>query len=63
MLHRYLFNNLSATYEQLRHADDKPSIGIILCKGRNEIIVEYALRDTVKPTGVSRYQVSASGAT
>jgi hypothetical protein len=37
---------LSAVDEQLRHPDDGSSIGIILCKSRNELIVEYALRDT-----------------
>jgi hypothetical protein len=42
---------LSAVDEQLRHPDDGPSIGIILCKSRNELIVEYALRDTAKPMG------------
>lgn len=30
---------LSAIDAQLRHADDQPSIGIILCKGRNELVV------------------------
>jgi predicted nuclease of restriction endonuclease-like (RecB) superfamily len=34
---------LSAVDAQLRHADDAPSIGIILCKGKNEVVVEYAL--------------------
>jgi predicted nuclease of restriction endonuclease-like (RecB) superfamily len=51
---------LSAVDDQLRHPDDKPSIGIILCKGRNEIIVEYALRDTNKPMGVAHYQLTPS---
>lgn len=51
---------LSAVDDQLRHADDRPSIGIILCQGRNEIIVEYALRDAHKPMGVARYTVSPS---
>ncbi|CEG10609.1 hypothetical protein BN961_04049 [Afipia felis] len=51
---------LSAVDEQLRHPDDKPTIGIILCKGRNEVIVEYALRDSSKPMGVAQYQLSAS---
>jgi len=37
---------LSAVDDQLRHKDDESTIGIILCKGRNEIIVEYALRDS-----------------
>lgn len=49
---------LSAVDDQLRHADDKPSIGIILCKGKNDVIVEYALRDSNKPMGVARYQMS-----
>jgi hypothetical protein len=30
----------------LRHKDDHPSIGIILCKAKNKVIAEYALRDT-----------------
>jgi predicted nuclease of restriction endonuclease-like (RecB) superfamily len=49
---------LSAVDDQLRHRDDQPSIGIILCKGRNKIVVEYALRDTAKPMGVARYRLS-----
>ncbi len=49
---------LSAVDDQLRHKDDQPSIGIILCKGRNEMIVEYALRDSSKPMGVAQYRVS-----
>jgi predicted nuclease of restriction endonuclease-like (RecB) superfamily len=49
---------LSAVDEQLRHPNDKPTIGIILCKGRNEVIVEYALRDSSKPMGVAQYQLS-----
>jgi predicted nuclease of restriction endonuclease-like (RecB) superfamily len=49
---------LSAVDEHLRHPDDQPSIGIILCKGRNEVIVEYALRDTSKPMGVAAYRLS-----
>jgi hypothetical protein len=53
---------LSAVDEQLRHLDDKPSIGIILCKGRNELIVEYSLRDTSKPMGVAQYQLTPGSA-
>ena len=48
---------LSAVDDQLRHTDDEPSIGLILCKERNKVIVEYALRDTTKPMGVSTYKV------
>lgn len=49
---------LSAVDDQLRHPDDEPSIGIILCKGHNAVIVEYALRDTSKPMGVAHYRLS-----
>lgn len=51
---------LSAVDDHLRHPDDQPSIGIILCKGRNEVIVEYALRDTRKPMGVAQFQLSTA---
>jgi len=46
---------LSAVDDLLRHPDDKPSIGLILCKTRNHIVAEYALRDLAKPVGVARY--------
>lgn len=48
---------LSAVDDQLRHPADQPSIGLILCKERNRLIVEYALRDTRKPMGVAEYQL------
>ena len=46
---------LSAIDDLLRHPDDKPSIGIILCKAKNRVVAEYALRDLAKPVGVSSY--------
>ncbi len=49
---------LSAVDDQLRHDQDGPSIGIILCKGKNEVIVEYALRDAARPMGVAEYRLS-----
>jgi predicted nuclease of restriction endonuclease-like (RecB) superfamily len=51
---------LSAVDDLLRHSDDGPSIGLILCRTRNRIIVEYALRDTQKPMSVATYQITAS---
>lgn len=51
---------LSAVDDLLRHPDDKPSIGLILCKDRNKVVVEYALRDTRKPMGVAAYRLTAS---
>jgi predicted nuclease of restriction endonuclease-like (RecB) superfamily len=51
---------LAAVDDQLRHEADGPSIGIIICKGKNEVIVEYALRDSTKPLGVAEYRLSAA---
>ena len=39
----------------IRAADDQPTIGLILCKGKDRLDVEYALRDVNKPMGVSSY--------
>jgi predicted nuclease of restriction endonuclease-like (RecB) superfamily len=47
---------LSAVDDQLRHPDDKPSIGLLLCKERDRLTVEYALRDVRKPIGVAQWQ-------
>jgi predicted nuclease of restriction endonuclease-like (RecB) superfamily len=46
---------LSAVDDLMRHPDDRPSIGIILCKSRNRVVAEYALRDLAKPVGISSY--------
>jgi predicted nuclease of restriction endonuclease-like (RecB) superfamily len=47
---------LSALDDMMRHPDDQPSVGIILCKGKSKTIAEYALRDIRKPMGVSEYR-------
>ena len=47
---------LSAVDDLLRHTDDQPSIGLILCKTKNRIVAEYALRDVTKPLGVSEFR-------
>jgi len=49
---------LSAIDDLLRHPDDQPSIGIILCKSKNKVVAEYALRDIRKPVGVSEYRLT-----
>ncbi len=49
---------LSAVNEILRHPDDQPSIGLILCKTRDRFVAEYALRDVSKPIGISEYQLA-----
>jgi hypothetical protein len=47
---------LSAVDDQLRHADDQPSLGLLLCQERDHLTVEYALRDLKKPIGVAQWQ-------
>lgn len=47
---------LSALDDRIRLEKENPSIGIILCKGKDRTIVEYSLRDTHKPIGVSAYK-------
>ncbi len=47
---------LTAIDETLKHADDKPSIGLLLCKTKNKVVAEYALRDIGKPLGVAEFQ-------
>jgi predicted nuclease of restriction endonuclease-like (RecB) superfamily len=47
---------LSAVDDLLRHPDDKPTIGLLLCKGKDRLVVEYALRDVQKPIGVAEWE-------
>jgi predicted nuclease of restriction endonuclease-like (RecB) superfamily len=47
---------LSAVDDKLRHPDDRPSIGLILCKTRHRVVAEYALRDVAKPIGIAQWQ-------
>ncbi len=47
---------LSAVDDLLRHPDDKPSIGLLLCRSKDALVVEYALRDLKKPIGVARWE-------
>jgi predicted nuclease of restriction endonuclease-like (RecB) superfamily len=47
---------LSAVDDCLRHPDDKPSIGLLLCKERDRLTIEYALRGVSKPIGVAQWK-------
>jgi len=49
---------LSAMDDLLRQPEDQPSLGLILCKERNRLVVEYALRDMSKPMGVAAYRLT-----
>jgi predicted nuclease of restriction endonuclease-like (RecB) superfamily len=48
---------LTALDRQVKTAHDGPSIGIILCRSKNKVVAEYALRDVNKPMGVSEYRL------
>jgi len=47
---------LSAVDDLLKHPDDQPTIGLILCKTKDNIIAEYALRNMNSPIGVAGYE-------
>jgi predicted nuclease of restriction endonuclease-like (RecB) superfamily len=47
---------LSAVDSQMKHATDNPSIGLLLCKSKNRLVAEYALRDVQKPIGVAEWE-------
>lgn len=47
---------LSAVDDLMRHPDDQPTIGLILCKSRNRFVAEYAIRDIAKPLGVAEFR-------
>lgn len=49
---------LSAVDDQLKVTEDSSSIGVILCKSKTAIDVEYALRDMGKPMGISEFSFS-----
>jgi len=47
---------LSAVDDRMKHAADNPTIGILICKKKDNFIAEYALRDIHKPMGVAEYE-------
>ena len=50
---------LSAVDGILKSEHDNPTIGLLLCKSKNNIVAEYALKDMSKPIGVSEYKVTS----
>lgn len=46
---------LAAVDDTMRHPDDRISIGLILCKTKNRIIAEYALRNSTTPIGITEF--------
>lgn len=50
---------LSAVDGILKTEQDNPSIGLLLCKSKNDLVAEYSLKDMSKPIGVSEYRVTS----
>ena len=48
----------SAIDDILAQKDDKPTIGLILCQEKNEIVAEYSLKNMTQPIGISQYQLT-----
>ena len=48
---------LNAVNAQLRHSQDQRSIGILLCRTPNKVVVEYSLQNLSSPLGVAEYQI------
>jgi predicted nuclease of restriction endonuclease-like (RecB) superfamily len=48
---------LSAVDAQIKAHDDKPTIGLLLCRTQNRLVAEYALSGIDKPIGVAEYQL------
>lgn len=51
---------LSAVDDLIKHETDQPSIGLILCKSKNNVLAEYTLRDMSKPIGLAEYRFTES---
>jgi predicted nuclease of restriction endonuclease-like (RecB) superfamily len=51
---------LTAVDAQMKHPQDGPTIGLLLCKTKNKVVAEYALRDKAQPLGVAEYQLVES---
>ena len=41
----------------MKSLEDNPTIGILLCKTKNRVVAEYALKDVSKPMGISEYRI------
>ncbi|PWJ25765.1 putative nuclease of restriction endonuclease-like (RecB) superfamily [Branchiibius hedensis] len=51
---------LTAVDAQVKREEDAPTIGLLLCKTKNELVAEYALRDSARPLGISEYELTTA---
>lgn len=51
---------LTAVDRQVKSEQDNPTIGLLLCKSRNQVVAEYALGDKSQPMGIAEYKLMES---
>lgn len=51
---------MTAVDRQIKHAQDNPTIGLLLCKSKNKVVAEYALGDKSQPMGIAEYKLLES---
>ncbi|CAG0970333.1 Putative nuclease YhcG [Planctomycetaceae bacterium] len=51
---------LTAVDEQVKHPQDNPTIGLLLCRSKNKVVAEYALRTNAQPLGIAEYKLLES---
>jgi len=51
---------MTAVDERLKDDRDAPTIGLLLCRTKDRVVAEYALRGETRPMGVSEYQIASS---
>ena len=44
--------------DTMRHGQDAPTIGLMLCQGKDNVLAEYALRGIDKPIGIASYELT-----
>jgi len=49
---------LSAIDDLMKHPADNPTVGMLLCKTKNNTLAEYALKDIQKPIGIAAYRLT-----
>ena len=49
---------LNVVDDHLKHEQDNPTIGLILCQDKKRVLAEYALRGIAKPIGISEYELT-----
>lgn len=49
---------VTAVNYQMKHPDDNPTIGLLICKHKDEIVAKYTLETTTQPIGISEYELT-----